>query len=95
MIIKHSSVITNRLRQLTGMSHYNNAHLRNLLVAKVALEQNNLKAALEILLENQLRDIDAGYTVDDVTKLLNTPLVDSEPDTIRDMILPSVGLSKE
>lgn len=86
MFIKHSTVITNRLRDLTGLAHYKNSQLRNLAVAKVALEQNNLKAALEIILEMQLKNLDVGFSMDDVTKLLNTPIANGQEETIRDII---------
>lgn len=95
MFIKHSTVITNRMRELSGLAHFKNAQLRNIAVARVALEENNLKAALEVILDMQLKELDAGIHMDDVVKMLNTPVVKGEPETIREMILPSVSLNKE
>lgn len=91
MIIKHNTAIVFRISTVTSMTRFKATQARNLALARVALEHDNIKLAIEALIDMGLRELDNGFNSDDLTKLLNTEFVKGDPDaTIRDMLLDTV-----
>lgn len=89
MIIKHNTPIKLRIKDLTGIHLQHTSFVKDMLIAKVALEENDLKTALGIVLQNQLRQFNQ-MSSDDLTKLLNTEFLGGQPQTIRDVIKESL-----
>lgn len=89
MIIKHHTLITERVKEVIGSTYFNSILVRNIATAKVALDSGDIKAAIMLLMENQLRQTELSYTMDSITKLLETSAVNGQPETLRDMIQES------